>query len=97
MKPPCCRATLVQVREHLRFVASRVGRMDPQPTPREVLEKLAATLEAAMDVDHEGQGVDQALGRVADAVRESCPSCGGTGWASPPAGPDPSPPAGPGP
>lgn len=79
-KPACCRATLIEVREHLRFVAARIDRDHPEITPKEVLERIAATLEAAMDPEPDPA---VALGRVAEAVRTMCASCGGSGWAAP--------------
>ena len=77
-KKPCCKATLVEVREHILFLAPRISLHFPSDTPRQVLEKLAATIESVIDVDHDQDIVD-ALARIADNLEQICPACGGSG------------------
>lgn len=78
MKPPCCRATLLEVREHLLWAASHVERLSyPKVTTKEALEKLASTIEIALDPGSSDSEV--LLGRMSAAIKETCPSCGGLG------------------
>ena len=79
MKAACCRATLIEVRQHILWVAQRVEKSFPDDTTKTAFEKLAATLEASICFDPKTDDPIKGLELASDAIDDRCSACGGLG------------------
>jgi len=79
MKSPCCRATLIEVRQHILELAPFVEESFPNDSTKTVLEKIASTLEAAISFDPKTDDAIKELGVMSAAINDRCPTCGGLG------------------